>query len=419
MPVPETQLQKFLRLVTYLSPFVPSIFSFTTHLHELLKKGTEFIWNNSFQEAFNKVTSMVCRDTTLQYFNICKAVTVQVDTSEKGLGVTLLQDGNPVAFASKALMLMKQCYVNIECELLTCVFGAEWFYTYVLAMPSLLRVTISLLNRTTSRIWQIHQFIYRECCSDSRPMMSPSSIDLAKRCWLQMPSLTMHPQGSRDTSRHHHQPCAHHTWQETWVPGSHPRWPTPPIPCWDNHHRLARWYQWCPIYSMPIPWPQKHPHSWRWPHSLRWSSHHSSIRKVEDPPSNTWRTHGNQQVPKQSQTLCVLTWNQLRHQMPHWIMPNMPMSPPTGTTTATPANTGPRVPMATLWQWLLPLWWIWIHSCHRLLFQDAHHQKNPCISMHHLQDHLSPEGTLCRTWHRRDTVHWYAMPQVPNHAVNS
>ena len=48
----------------------------------------------------------------------------------------------------------------------------------LLAMPSLLRVTISLLNRSTSRIWQIHQFIYRECCSNSKPMMSPSSINL-------------------------------------------------------------------------------------------------------------------------------------------------------------------------------------------------------------------------------------------------
>ena len=34
-----------------------------------------------------------------------------------------------------------------------------------LAMPSLLRVTTSLLHRSISIIWQIHQFIYKECCS--------------------------------------------------------------------------------------------------------------------------------------------------------------------------------------------------------------------------------------------------------------
>ena len=89
MPASETaiQLQKFLRLVTYLSPFIPLLSSFTAPLCELLKEGTEFTWYNSYQEAFNQVKSMVCKDTTLQYFDICKPVTIQVNASQKGLGV--------------------------------------------------------------------------------------------------------------------------------------------------------------------------------------------------------------------------------------------------------------------------------------------------------------------------------------------
>ena len=53
-PKTATQLQKFLGLVTYLSPFIPSFSSFTASLCGLLKKGTEFFWNNSYQEAFDK-----------------------------------------------------------------------------------------------------------------------------------------------------------------------------------------------------------------------------------------------------------------------------------------------------------------------------------------------------------------------------
>ena len=107
MPAPktETQLQKFIGLVTYLSPFILSLFSFTAALCGLLKKGTEIIWNNSYQESFNKAKSMVCKDTMLWYFNVCKPVSVQVDASQKGLGAALLQDGCPVAFASKAVHL--------------------------------------------------------------------------------------------------------------------------------------------------------------------------------------------------------------------------------------------------------------------------------------------------------------------------
>ena len=44
-----------------------------------------------------------------------------------------------------------------------------------------------------------------------------------------------------------------------------------------------------------------------------------------------------------------------RHQTSCQIMPNIPMSLPTGTITAAPANTGPRMPIATPWCCLLPL----------------------------------------------------------------
>ena len=60
-----------------------------------------------------------------------KPVTIQVDTSGRGLGAALIQDDGPVAFASKALTPTEQRYANNERELLACIFGAEHFQTYV------------------------------------------------------------------------------------------------------------------------------------------------------------------------------------------------------------------------------------------------------------------------------------------------
>ena len=133
MPPPEEpqELQKFLGMTTYLSPFIPSLSTFTAPLRELLRKDSEFTWNDSYQEAFNTVKQMVGKDTTLRYFDSRKPVVIQVDASQKGLGAALLQDGGPVAFASKALTLTEQRYANIEREMLACVFGAERFHTYV------------------------------------------------------------------------------------------------------------------------------------------------------------------------------------------------------------------------------------------------------------------------------------------------
>ena len=56
-------------------------------------------------------------------------VTQESDIKE-GTWSHTLQDGCPVAFASKALTPTEQWYANIECEMLACIFGAEW-YTYV------------------------------------------------------------------------------------------------------------------------------------------------------------------------------------------------------------------------------------------------------------------------------------------------
>ena len=133
MPAPQNkgELQSFLGMVTYLSPFIPQLSSHTATLRGLLKTDVEYSWSATYQVAFDKLKSLVCEDTTLRYFNTKKPVTIQVDASGKGLGAALIQDDGPVAFASKALTPTEQCYENNERELLACVFGAEHFRTYV------------------------------------------------------------------------------------------------------------------------------------------------------------------------------------------------------------------------------------------------------------------------------------------------
>ena len=104
MPPPENppQMHQFLGMLTYLSPVIPSLSTHIATLQELLKKESEFIWNTFYQEAFNRMKELVCKDKTLCYFDVQKPVTIQVDASGKRLRATLLQEGHPVAFASKA-----------------------------------------------------------------------------------------------------------------------------------------------------------------------------------------------------------------------------------------------------------------------------------------------------------------------------
>ena len=57
---------------------------------------------------------MISEDTTLAFYNPKKEVTIQVDASMKGLGPTLIQEGKPVAFASKALQIQKHAMQTLN-----------------------------------------------------------------------------------------------------------------------------------------------------------------------------------------------------------------------------------------------------------------------------------------------------------------
>ena len=116
LPAPTniTELQEFLGLVTYLSPFIPGLSTLTAPLRELLKKDTIFSWNRTYDVAFEQVKEAVISDTTLRYFDPSLPVTIHVDAAQVGLGAALLQNGKPIAFASKALTKTECQYANIE-----------------------------------------------------------------------------------------------------------------------------------------------------------------------------------------------------------------------------------------------------------------------------------------------------------------
>ena len=65
--------------------------------------------------------------TTLANFDHTKPSVIQTDASEYSLGAALLQDGRPIAFASKTLTDVKTRYANIEHECLSVCFGLENF----------------------------------------------------------------------------------------------------------------------------------------------------------------------------------------------------------------------------------------------------------------------------------------------------
>ncbi|XP_071476746.1 uncharacterized protein [Diadema antillarum] len=133
LPTPSClkELQQFLGMVQYMSPFIPNLAENAENLRAFTRKDSEWQWTPSHQKSFEHMKSLVSSMCTLAYFDPSKHTTIQVDASTRGLGAALLQEGKPVAFASKALTETESRYGNIEGEMLAVVFGCTRFHTYV------------------------------------------------------------------------------------------------------------------------------------------------------------------------------------------------------------------------------------------------------------------------------------------------
>ena len=75
---------------------------------------------------------------------------MEVDASQKGLGLGLLQNNKPVAFASKSLSPAQKNYSNIERETLALVFGILRFHNYLFGKE----VTVHTDHKPLEMIWK-------------------------------------------------------------------------------------------------------------------------------------------------------------------------------------------------------------------------------------------------------------------------
>ena len=139
MPPPEnrSELETWLGMVNYLSRFAPNLAEATCSLRELLSNSVEFYWGKPQEEAFSKVKEIITQEPgqVLAYYDPAKPLILQTDSSRSGLGATLLQEGKPIAYASKSLTSSEKNYAQIELECLGILFGLRRYYHWVYGRP--------------------------------------------------------------------------------------------------------------------------------------------------------------------------------------------------------------------------------------------------------------------------------------------
>ena len=133
MPAPTDKVgvQRLLGLAQYLSKFLPRLSDITKPLRELTQNDVQWTWGTAQEAAMEALKKAVMTTPVLRYYKLAKKVTLQCDSSQFGLGAALLQNGQPVAYASGAVTDAETCYAQIEKELLAIVFVCERFERYV------------------------------------------------------------------------------------------------------------------------------------------------------------------------------------------------------------------------------------------------------------------------------------------------
>ena len=134
-PTNSAEVRSLLGLATYCSRFIQNFSSITEPMRKLTKEGTQFVWTESQQSAFDKLKASLTADSTMAYFDPKLPTEVIVDASPVGLGAILAQRHNDnvkiISYASRALTPVESRYSQTEREALGIVFGCERFHLYL------------------------------------------------------------------------------------------------------------------------------------------------------------------------------------------------------------------------------------------------------------------------------------------------
>ena len=133
MPCPTNKqdLQRFMGMLAYLSKFIPNMAEESAPLRRLLEKNVQWQWSQEQTKSLNSLKELITKAPVLKYYAVNEPLVLSVDASSEGLGAVLLQNQQPVAYASKPLTECQKRYAQIEKELLAILHGCEHFHQYI------------------------------------------------------------------------------------------------------------------------------------------------------------------------------------------------------------------------------------------------------------------------------------------------
>jgi uncharacterized UPF0160 family protein len=94
-------------------------------LTKLLKKGALFVWAQLQKKAFHTLKQDLVTTSVLALPNFTKTFVLEIDASDSGIGVVLMQEGHPLAFLSKSLGLKSRDLSTYEKEYMAILIAVQ------------------------------------------------------------------------------------------------------------------------------------------------------------------------------------------------------------------------------------------------------------------------------------------------------
>ena len=123
-------MRAFLGLTGYYRRFVKYYRLLTKPLTHLLKYK-QFAWSETAQPAFDEVKIVMTRTPVLGLPDFTQPFTIETNACNDGIGAVLMQQGQPIAYLSKALGEKHKSLSIYEKEFLALIMAVEKWRPYL------------------------------------------------------------------------------------------------------------------------------------------------------------------------------------------------------------------------------------------------------------------------------------------------
>ena len=107
-------MRSFLGIINYLNRYSALSSHLTAPLSALTHQATDYKPGKVHFVNFNQLKVQISNMRALPYFDVNAETTLQMDASKKGLRACLIQKGQVICYASRALTKTEQNYQNLE-----------------------------------------------------------------------------------------------------------------------------------------------------------------------------------------------------------------------------------------------------------------------------------------------------------------